>query len=51
MIASRGKSGFSRWDLGNIAEKVIRATHTVVILVKPEAGFKETKSKRKGMAI
>jgi nucleotide-binding universal stress UspA family protein len=51
MIASRGKSGFSRWDLGNIAEKVIRATHAVVILVKPEAGFKETKSKRKGAAI
>lgn len=51
MIASRGKSGFSRWDLGNIAEKVIRATHAVVILVKPDADFKETKSKRKGMAI
>jgi nucleotide-binding universal stress UspA family protein len=51
MLASRGKSGFSRWDLGNIAEKVIRATHAVVILVKPDADFKETKSKRKGMAI
>jgi nucleotide-binding universal stress UspA family protein len=51
MIASRGKSGFSRWDLGNIAEKVVRASHAVVILVKPDADFKETKSKRKGMAI
>jgi nucleotide-binding universal stress UspA family protein len=51
MIASRGKSGFSRWDLGNIAEKVIRATHAMVILVKPDPDFKETKSKRKGMAI
>jgi nucleotide-binding universal stress UspA family protein len=51
MIASRGKSGFSRWDLGNIAEKVIRATHTVVVLVKPAADFKETKSKRKGKAL
>jgi nucleotide-binding universal stress UspA family protein len=51
MLASRGKSGFSHWDLGNIAEKVIRATHAVVILVKPDADFKETKSKRKGMAI
>ncbi len=51
MIGSRGKSGFSRWDLGNIAEKVIRATQAVVVLVKPEAGFKETKTKRKGLAI
>jgi nucleotide-binding universal stress UspA family protein len=51
MLASRGTSGFSRWDLGNIAEKVIRATHAVVILVKPDADFKETKSKRKGMSI
>jgi nucleotide-binding universal stress UspA family protein len=51
MIASRGKSGFSRWDLGNIAEKVIRATHAVVVLVKPDSDFKETKTRRKGMAI
>jgi nucleotide-binding universal stress UspA family protein len=51
MIGSRGKSGFSRWDLGNIAEKVIRATHAVVVLVKPEADFKETKTKRKGVAL
>jgi nucleotide-binding universal stress UspA family protein len=51
MIGSRGKSGFSRWDLGNIAEKVIRATHAVVILVKPDANFKETRGKRKGEAM
>ena len=51
MIASRGKSGFSRWDLGNIAEKIVRASRGVVILVKPDADFKETKPKRKGKAI
>ncbi|HSW58874.1 MAG TPA: universal stress protein [Dehalococcoidales bacterium] len=51
MIGSRGKSGFSRWDLGNIAEKIIRASQAVVILVKPEPGFKETKAKRKGVAL
>jgi nucleotide-binding universal stress UspA family protein len=48
VMASRGKSGFSRWDMGHIAEKVIRATKVPVMLVKPEAGFKETKPKRKG---
>ena len=48
MIASRGKSGFNRWDMGNIAEKVIRATDIPVVLVKPKPGFKETKSKRRG---
>lgn len=50
VMASRGKSGISRWDMGNIAEKVIRATNTNVMLVKPGAGFKETKRKRKGVA-
>jgi len=48
IMASRGKSGFSRWDMGNIAEKVIRATGASVMLVKPGPGFKETKPKRKG---
>jgi nucleotide-binding universal stress UspA family protein len=48
IMASRGKSGFSRWDMGNIAEKVIRATSATVMLAKPGPGFKETKPKRKG---
>ena len=48
MMASRGKSGFNRWDMGNVAEKVIRATDIPVVLVKPKPGFKETKSKRRG---
>lgn len=48
MMASRGKSGFSQWDMGNIAEKIIRAAEIPVMLIKPQAGFKETKSKRTG---
>lgn len=48
IMASRGKSGFNRWDMGNIADKVIRATKITVVLVKPEPGFKETKPKRHG---
>ena len=50
LMASRGKSGFSRWDMGNIAEKVIKATRATVVLVKPEPGFKETKAKRRGIS-
>jgi nucleotide-binding universal stress UspA family protein len=48
IIASRGKSGFSRWDMGNVAEKVVRATKVAVLLVKPGPDFVETKAKRKG---
>jgi nucleotide-binding universal stress UspA family protein len=48
VMASRGKSGFNRWEMGNIAEKVIRATNASVMLVKPGPDFKETKPKRKG---
>jgi len=48
IMASRGKSGFSRWEMSNIAEKVIRATSATVMLVKPGPDFKETKPKRKG---
>jgi nucleotide-binding universal stress UspA family protein len=48
VIASRGHSGFSRWDLGNIAEKIMRVAKIPVLLVKPEPGFKETKPERHG---
>jgi nucleotide-binding universal stress UspA family protein len=51
LIASRGKSGFSRWEMGNIADKIIRAAKTPVLLVKPAADFKETKPKRRGSTI
>jgi|WetSurMetagenome_2_1015567.scaffolds.fasta_scaffold297397_2 nucleotide-binding universal stress UspA family protein len=48
IMGSRGKSGFNRWDMGNIADKVLRATEIPVVLVKPGRGFKETKAKRHG---
>jgi nucleotide-binding universal stress UspA family protein len=48
VIASRGKTGFNRWDMGNVADKVIRASDITVVLVKPKPGFKETKAKRRG---
>jgi nucleotide-binding universal stress UspA family protein len=51
IMASRGKSGFSRWDMGNIADKVIKATSIPVLLVKPSPGFKESKSRRRGVAM
>jgi len=51
IMGSRGKSGFSRWDIGNIAEKVIRATNVPVMLIKPAKDFKETRKKRKGLAL
>ncbi len=50
IMASRGKSGFSRWDMGNIADKVLRATDIPVVLIKPKPGFKETKPRRRGKA-
>ena len=50
VMASRGKSGFNRWDMGNIAEKVIRVTGAPVLVVKPGPGFKETKKKRRGVS-
>lgn len=51
IMASRGKTGFNRWEMGNIAEKVIRATKASVMLIKPGADFKETKPKRKGESL
>ncbi|MGD1120161.1 MAG: universal stress protein [Dehalococcoidales bacterium] len=50
VMASRGKSGLNRWNMSNIAEKVIRGTDIPVLLVKPKAGFKETRPKRRGVA-
>lgn len=51
LMASRGKSGISRWDISNIADKVIKATRATVVLVKPDQDFKETKPRRRGVAI
>ncbi|MBN1160951.1 MAG: universal stress protein [Dehalococcoidales bacterium] len=49
VMASTGKPGIKRWDMSNIAEKVIRNAKISVMLVKPAPGFVETKRKRKGV--
>ena len=51
VMASRGERGLRRWDVGNAAEKVFRNTDIPILMVKPPAGFKETKPVRKGKAL
>jgi nucleotide-binding universal stress UspA family protein len=51
IMASTGKSKISQWDMSNIAAKVIKDTCIPVLLVKPDDDFKETKPKRKGVAL
>lgn len=51
IMASKGNRTLRRWDVGNAAEAVFRATNIPVLLVKPPPGFKETKPVRKGKAI
>jgi nucleotide-binding universal stress UspA family protein len=51
IMASRGRRSLRRWDVGNAAAKVFRTTDIPMLLVKPPAGFKETKPVRKGKAL
>jgi len=51
VMASHGRSGVSHWAVGSVAEKVFRASDIPVLLVKPKAGFKETKPRRKGKPV
>jgi nucleotide-binding universal stress UspA family protein len=51
IMASRGRTSLRRWDVGNAAAKVFRTTDIPILLVKPPAGFKETKPVRKGKAL
>jgi hypothetical protein len=37
--------------MGNIAEKVVKATSAPVLVVKPPPDFKETRKKRRGVAL
>jgi nucleotide-binding universal stress UspA family protein len=48
VMASTGNKSLNRWNMENIAEKVIRHTKISVMLVRPAPGFVETKHKRKG---
>jgi nucleotide-binding universal stress UspA family protein len=50
VMASTGKSKMSRWDMSNIAEKVVKETRVPVLLVKPAPDFKETRPKRRGVS-
>jgi nucleotide-binding universal stress UspA family protein len=50
IMGSQGKGSLNRWDISNIADKVIKNAKVPVMLVKPGADFKETKKKRKGVA-
>ena len=51
IMASRGRTSLRRWDVGNAAAKVFRSTNIPILMVKPPAGFKETKPVRKGKAL
>lgn len=51
IMASAGKSGISRWNMSHIADKVIKETCIPVLLVSPGPDFKETKPKRRGVAL
>ena len=35
-MTTHGRSGLSRWWLGSVADKVVRASHIPVLLVRPE---------------
>jgi len=48
VMASKGNSGNSRWDIGNIADRVMRVSTVPVMLIKPPKELKETKKKRRG---
>jgi len=50
IMASTSKPGLGRWAMGNVANRVAKATDVPVLLVKPGPGFKETKGKRRGAA-
>lgn len=50
IMGSQGKGGLNRWNISNIADKVVKTAKVPVLLVRPGAGFKETKPKRKGLA-
>ncbi|MDD5289138.1 MAG: universal stress protein [Dehalococcoidales bacterium] len=43
VMASHGRSGFSRWAMGSVAEKVFHGSNVPVLLVK--AAFRETTEK------
>ena len=51
IMAGTGKSSVSQWNMSTIANKVIKGSSAPVLLIKPGPSFKETKPKRKGVAL
>jgi nucleotide-binding universal stress UspA family protein len=43
-MTTHGRSGVARWVLGSVAAKVLHATHTPLLLVRPPANGKQTKA-------
>ena len=41
IMASHGRSGFSRWAMGSVAEKVFHGSSVPILLVKAKAEEKE----------
>jgi nucleotide-binding universal stress UspA family protein len=37
VMSTHGRSGFQRWVLGSVADRVLRASHRPILLVRPEA--------------
>lgn len=35
-IATHGRSGFSRWVFGSVADKLVRSSHAPVLLIRPD---------------
>jgi nucleotide-binding universal stress UspA family protein len=50
IMGSQGKGSMNRWNMSNIADKVIKNAKIPVMLVRPGRDFKETKPRRKGVA-
>lgn len=52
IMASKGRKGLRRWDVANAADRVFRNIQNIpIMLIKPPAGFKETKPARKGKPV
>lgn len=46
IMAARGRSGITRWDLGSVADKVLKASTTPLLLVRTKAGEEQLKEQK-----
>jgi nucleotide-binding universal stress UspA family protein len=42
-MTTHGRSGFSRWVFGSVAEKVLRATALPILLIRPPGADRYTR--------